>query len=117
MTRPYAVDRRERVVRAVEAGRSRRAAARRFEVSVSLVIKLVQRWRQEGSLAPARYGGWKRAVLAAHAERVHELVRREPDLTMCAVAISALERVRNDETVVALERAGAEVRPEVAFIQ
>ena len=36
----YSVDLRERVVRAVEAGLSRRAAARRFEVSVSFVVKL-----------------------------------------------------------------------------
>jgi transposase len=82
MTRPYSVDLRERVVRAVEAGLSRRAAARRFEVSVSFVIKLVQRWRREGTLEPERYGGWKRPTLAAYAERVHELLRREPDLTI-----------------------------------
>ena len=82
MTRPYSVDRRERVVRAVEAGLSRRAAARRFEVSVRFVIKLMQRWRREGSVEPERYGGWKRPALAAHAERVHDLLRREPDLTI-----------------------------------
>jgi transposase len=82
MTRPYSVDLRERVVRAVEAGLSRRAAARRFEVSISFVIKLVQRWRREGTVAPERYGGWKRPTLAAHAERVHELLRVEPDLTI-----------------------------------
>jgi uncharacterized protein YqhQ len=45
------------------------------------------------------------------------LTTREPDLSMCAVAISALEMVRADETVVALERAGTTARPEVAFIQ
>jgi uncharacterized protein YqhQ len=44
------------------------------------------------------------------------LTTREPDLTMCEVAIAALERVRHDETVVKLERAGAE-RAEVAFVQ
>jgi transposase len=38
------VDLRERVVRAVEAGLSRRATARRFAVSISFVIKLMQRW-------------------------------------------------------------------------
>ena len=81
MTRPYSVDLRERVVRAVEAGLSRRAAARRFEVSVSFVIKLLQRWRRNGTVEPERYGGWKRAALAAHAERVHALVAAEPDLT------------------------------------
>jgi Homeodomain-like domain len=64
MTRPYSVDLRERVVRAVEAGLSRRAAARRFEVSVSFVIKLLQRWQRQGTVQPERYGGWKRAILA-----------------------------------------------------
>jgi transposase len=82
MTRPYSVDLRERVVRAVEAGLSRRAAARRFEVSVSFVIQLLQRWQQRGTVQPERYGGWKRAILAAHAERVHALLRVEPDLTI-----------------------------------
>jgi transposase len=82
MTRPYSVDLRERVVRAVEAGLSRRAAARRFEVSVSFVIKLMRRWRLEGTVEPERYGGWKRPILAAHAERVHDLLRDEPDLTI-----------------------------------
>jgi uncharacterized protein YqhQ len=45
------------------------------------------------------------------------LTTREPDLTMCEVAIAALERVRGDATVVAMERAGDAARPEVAFIQ
>jgi uncharacterized protein YqhQ len=45
------------------------------------------------------------------------LTTREPDLTMCATAIAALERVRGDEAVVSLERAGEARRPEVAFIQ
>ncbi|HEU4329122.1 MAG TPA: IS630 family transposase [Roseiflexaceae bacterium] len=82
MTRPYSVDLRERVVRAVETGLSRRAAARRFEVSVSFVIKLMQRWRRAATVEPDRYGGWKRPALAAHAERVHNLLRDEPDLTI-----------------------------------
>jgi uncharacterized protein YqhQ len=45
------------------------------------------------------------------------LTTREPDLTMCAVAIAALERVRSDETVVRLEQAGDAVRPELTFVQ
>jgi len=45
------------------------------------------------------------------------LTTREPDLTMCAVAIAALEKVRNDETVLKLEAAGAGARAEMAFIQ
>jgi len=45
------------------------------------------------------------------------LTTREPDLTMCAVAIEALERVRSDEAVVRLTAAGEQARAEVAFIQ
>lgn len=45
------------------------------------------------------------------------LTTREPDLSMCEVAIVALERVRVDEAVVALERSGDKVRAEVAFVQ
>lgn len=61
------LDLRERVVRTVEAGLSRRATAARFEGSVSFVIKLMQRWRQRGTLEPDQYGGWKQNMLAAHA--------------------------------------------------
>jgi uncharacterized protein YqhQ len=45
------------------------------------------------------------------------LTTREPDLSMCEVAIAALEKVRGDEKVVALERATSPVAAEVAFIQ
>jgi uncharacterized protein YqhQ len=45
------------------------------------------------------------------------LTTREPDLTMCEVAIAALERVRHDEVVLRLEAAGNKARAEMAFIQ
>lgn len=45
------------------------------------------------------------------------LTTREPDLEMCAVAIAALERVRGDEALAALERAGEDAPREVAFVQ
>lgn len=82
MTRPYSRDLRQRVVAAVESGASRRATAGRFKVSVSFVIKLVQRVRRTGSVEPDQYGGWKRPALAMHAERVRALVALEPDLTI-----------------------------------
>lgn len=44
------------------------------------------------------------------------LTTREPDLSMCEVAIASLERVRHDEAIVALERSNAPAA-EVAFIQ
>jgi transposase len=82
MTRPYSVDLRERVIGAVEVGTSRRAAAAKFEVSVSFVVKLMQRWRRQGSVAPDRYGGWKRSPLEAAAEQVLALVAAGRDLTI-----------------------------------
>ena len=82
MARPYSVDLRTRIVRAVEAGLSRRAAAAKFEVSVSFVVKLMQRWRARGTLEPARIGGRKRSTLAGHGERVRALLLAEPDLTI-----------------------------------
>ena len=45
------------------------------------------------------------------------LTTREPDLTMCEIAIDALERVRHDEAVLRLQAAGQQARAEVAFIQ
>ena len=82
MARPYSVDLRDRVVRAVEAGASCRATAAKFEVSVSFVVKLMQRWRRRGTVVPDRYGGWKRSPLAGHADRVLALVTETPDLTL-----------------------------------
>ena len=45
------------------------------------------------------------------------LTTREPDLAMCEVAIAAMQQVRSDPAVVALEAAGAPTRAEVAFVQ
>ena len=57
MPAPMSLDLRERIVRAVEHGSSMREAARRFAVSPSAAIKLMQRVRATGSAAPDRYGG------------------------------------------------------------
>ena len=57
MTAPLSADLRERLVRAVAAGSSARAAARRFEVSPSAASKLMRRVRATGSTAPAKVGG------------------------------------------------------------
>lgn len=82
MPRPYSADLRERVVRAVVGGRSCRAVAAHFEVSVSFVIKLVQRWKKQGTTAPDQFGGWKKFALAEHTEFVHALVERHHDGTL-----------------------------------
>jgi len=65
MTRPYSEDLRERIVRVVESGTSRNAAAKRFDASISFVVKLMQRWHQRGTIKTDKYGGWKKAETGA----------------------------------------------------
>jgi transposase len=47
------------VARFIKTGHSCRAAARRFEVSVALVVRLMAACRATGSLAPKPEGGWR----------------------------------------------------------
>ena len=73
MAAPLSQDLRERIVRAVDGGGSVRAAAKRFEVSPSAAIKLVERVRETGSMAPGKVGGHRRPVLEPHAATVRAL--------------------------------------------
>ena len=70
---------------AVEGGSSIRAAARRFAVSPSAAIKLMQRVRATGSAAPDRYGGYRRPLLAPHESALRRLIAAKPDLTLAEV--------------------------------
>jgi transposase len=92
MTRPYSMDLRARVVRAVEGGLSRNAAAARFEVSVAFVVKLLQRWRDRGTIAPDRYGGWNKPSLAPHAAIIRALVSEQNDITLEELRLRLAER-------------------------
>ncbi len=85
MPRPLSNDLRSRLVRAVSNGLSRNAAAAKFEVSVSTVIKLLQRWTATGSYLPKRIGGYRKPLLAAHADRLHELLAKTPDMSIAEV--------------------------------
>jgi transposase len=82
MARPYSRDLRERVVRSVEGGLSRRQAASLFGVAISTVIKWVGVWRATGSIAAKPMGGDRNSRLKG--ERVWLLARIEavPDLTL-----------------------------------
>ncbi len=76
MTKAYSDDLRVRVVRAVEAGASRRATAAKFEVSVSFVIRLVRQLRMTGSAKVRGIGGRPHHKLESHADRVDGCWRR-----------------------------------------
>lgn len=82
MTRPYSTELRERIVRAVEGGASRNAVAAQFDVSVSCVVKLLQRWRERGTIAPDQYGGWRKPVLDPHVELVRALIASNNEMTL-----------------------------------
>src|ERR1700675_3407377 len=69
MPKPYSLDLRERVVRYVDEGHSRHAAAAHFRVSVSFVVNLVKAFRVRGSLAPKPSGGRRHAKLEPHRAR------------------------------------------------
>jgi len=82
MGRPYSEDLRERIVEAVEGGSSRRGAAEVFGVSPSCAVKLHRRWRETGSVSPARLGAPKRCKLDPETEWLLALVKAEADITL-----------------------------------
>ena len=86
MAKPFSEDLRERIVGAVEAGRSRHEAARIFGVSPSCVVKLMQRYRETGAVRPAKFGGYRKPILAGHEAKVLALVAARPDLTISELA-------------------------------
>jgi transposase len=85
MPKPLSMDLRERLRDAVEAGMSRHAVAEKFAVSSSCVIKLMQRHRRDGTIAPRKFGGHMRPALEPHYARVAELVAQTPDITIDAL--------------------------------
>ena len=83
MGRAFSIDLRERVISAVEeSGMSRRQAAAHFDVGVSTVIEWVRRFRQTGSAAPGKIGGYKPVLLAPYRDFVHDRFAAQPELTL-----------------------------------
>lgn len=92
MAKPYSDDLRARVVRAVEGGSSRHEAAGQFDVSVSFVVKLMQRFQATGSFKPGDFGGHKEPKLARHEAVVRELVEQTPSATLLELQKKLNER-------------------------
>lgn len=92
MAKPLDNDLRARVVAAVEAGMSCRAAAARFDVSESAAIKLMQRYRATGSLEPGQMGGHRPLKLAAWREWLMKRIGEKPDITTRELADELAER-------------------------
>ena len=99
MGKPISSDLRERIVRGVDAGHSRRAMAARFEVAPSTAVRLQARYAATGSVAPARQGRPRgTGKLAPHRCAIIGKVTSEPDITMPDLAtwLEARHGVRVD---------------------
>jgi transposase len=87
MAKALSVDLRRRVMNAVDAGASCRAAAARFGVGVSSAIRWVARARTRGDLTPDRRGGSHRSHrIDGHHDLILGWIKAEPDLTLAEVA-------------------------------
>jgi transposase len=86
MSKALSVDLRERVVAAVAAGASCRAAAIRFGVSASSAIRWRALSREAGSVAPGPLGGDRRSShIEAHAALILALVERKSDIALTKI--------------------------------
>lgn len=82
MARPLSNDLRERVVARHQGGLSIRAVAAMFGIAPSTVSKWAQRRRRTGSVAPDKFGGYRRPLLAPHRDWVHARYADKPELTL-----------------------------------
>ncbi len=87
MAKALSVDLRRRVVDAVDAGSSCRAAAGRFGVGVSSAIRWVSRVRTGGGLEPGKRGGNTRSHrIDGHRDLIVGWIEEKPDMTLAEVA-------------------------------
>lgn len=87
MGKPLSQDLRDRIHAHVASGHSRRDAARRFAVSASSSVKLLQLVERTGSTAPRRLGRPAGSgKLAVHMAQLIAWVEAEPDITMPELA-------------------------------
>jgi transposase len=86
MPKPYSQDLRDRVIDAVQrGGMSRRAAARRYEISESIAVKWLERVERDGSRAPVGHGGHRASKLMPHREFLEAARTEKSDITLQAL--------------------------------
>ena len=92
MAKTYGQDLRERVIAAVEAGASRRAAGKRFAVGVSTAIGWVRAWFEEGRNTAKPTGGDPRSHrIEAQRDAILGAIEAQPDIRLAELA-ARLER-------------------------
>jgi putative transposase len=75
MAKPYSEDLRRRVVETINGGATIPDAAEQCGVSISSVVRFLRLHRDTGSVGAAKFGGYKKFVLAAHEELVRSLIK------------------------------------------
>ena len=86
-------DLRMRVVEAVAAGSSRRAAAARYGVGVASAIRWVRAWRERGDVRAKPQGGDRRSErIEAQAAFLLGRIERTPDVTLAELRAELAER-------------------------
>jgi transposase len=83
MTAPLSNDLRQRVVRAIESGLSRHAAAAKFDVSIASAVRWYQRFKRQSDIRPAPIGGDRTSYhIEAHAARIIGWIEENKDITI-----------------------------------
>ncbi|MGY4431034.1 transposase [Bradyrhizobium sp. F1.13.1] len=87
MAKPLSEDFRIRIVRAVEGGVSRRAAAERFGISLASAVRFLREWRQNGATKAKRQGGDQRSQrIQEYHDAIMNAIEAKPDMTPVKIA-------------------------------
>ena len=78
----YSTDLRERVIRAVENGKTQAWIAETFQISISSIKRYVSRFRQTGSVIPTVQRREQPLIQDGQAAAVQALVDEHPDATL-----------------------------------
>src|SRR5580698_3277042 len=102
MPKPHSQDLSDWVIEAVKRGAmSRRAAARRYEISESVAVKWLERVEQEGSREPVGHGGHRASKLMPHRALLEAARAEKPDVTLQVLCdrLSAERGVKADTSM------------------
>ncbi|MGL5796113.1 MAG: helix-turn-helix domain-containing protein [Waterburya sp.] len=81
MPAAYSIDLRQRIINSYQAKEgSQRKLAKRFQVSLSFVKRLIRRYRDTGEIKPKSHGGGAIAkITRADLAQINQLVEQQPD--------------------------------------
>jgi transposase len=93
MVKALSEDLRSRVISAVDAGMSRRGAAKRFGVAIASSVRWVREWRATGTTCAKPQGGDQRSQqIEAHRDVILARINEQADVTLVELA----EMLRRD---------------------